>query len=180
MKKAEPILYKSAVTFGRFNIAHSGHVELIQMMLKYAEVAFVAVSDGKLNNDWDLRVLLLRVLCRDANVDLQRVKFVKASNPFDAVAEAVATSPYNETVIVLGSDQMEMAYKLGEIHDCPWIFNGRTNSSTQMRFFLDAEDFREDLIHLYKGNEYATTLAMVLRQEERSNEQSLRSAKAVA
>lgn len=180
MKKAEPILYKSAVTFGRFNIAHSGHVELIQMMLKYAEVAFVAVSDGKLNNDWDLRVLLLRVLCRDANVDLQRVKFVKASNPFDAVSEAVATSPHNETVIVLGSDQMEMAYKLGEIHDCPWIFNGRTNSSTQMRFFLDAEDFREDLIHLYRGNEYATTLAMLLRQEERSNEQSLRSAKAVA
>lgn len=177
MKKADPILYKSAVTFGRFNLGHSGHVELVQMMLQYAEIAYVAVSDGKLNNDWDLRVLLLRVLCRDANVDLQRVKFVKASNPFDAVAEAVATSPYNETVIVLGTDQTEMAYKLGDIHDCPWIFNGRTNSSTQMRFFLDSEDFREDLIHLYSGNEYATTLAMILRQEELYREQSVRSAK---
>lgn len=172
MKKADPILYKSAVTFGRFNIAHNGHVELIQMMLKYAEIAYVAVSDGKLNNDWDLRVLLLKVLCRKHDVNLARVKFVQASNPFDAVADAVATSPFNEAVIVLGSDQMEMAYKLGEIHDCPWIFNGRTNSSTQMRFFLDAERFREDLLGLYDGCEYATTLAMILRQEERQREES--------
>jgi hypothetical protein len=172
MKKAEPILYKSAVTFGRMNIGHSGHVQLIKMMLHYAEVANVYVSTGSVNNDWDLRVLLLRHLCRGANIDLQRVKFVKSSNPFDAVQETVSAAEYNEAVIVLGSDQMEMARKLGEINDCPWIINGRTNSSTQMRFFLDAEDFIEDLRHLYDGDRFSVTLAKLLRKEELLRERS--------
>jgi hypothetical protein len=166
MKKAQPILYKSAVTFARMNIGHSGHAQLIQMMLHYAEVANVYVSTGSANNDWDLRVLLLRHLCREANIDLKRVKFLKSSNPFDAVQETVNAAEFNEAVIVLGSDQMEMARKLGEIHDCPWIINGRTNSSTQMRFFLDAEEFIEDLRHLYGGDEYSIVLAKLLRQEE--------------
>ena len=172
MKKPQIIKYASAVTFMRGNIGHDGHIKLIALMLEYAEVANVYVSTGKLNNDWDLRVLLLKVLCRQHNVDLRRVKFLQGGNPFDAVAETVAAAPFNETVIVLGSDQMEMAYKLGDVHDCPWIINARTNSSTQMRFFIDAEDFREDLIHLCGGNEYATTLAMILRQEERQYEKS--------
>jgi hypothetical protein len=166
MKKATPILYKRAVTFGRMNIGHGGHVQLIKMMLNYAEVADVYISTGSANNDWDLRVLLLRHLCRDANIDLQRVKFLKSNSPFDAVQETVNAAEFNEAVIVLGSDQMEMARKLGEVHDCPWIINGRTNSSTQMRFFLDAEDFIQDLRHLYNGDEYSIVLAKLLRKEE--------------
>jgi nicotinamide mononucleotide adenylyltransferase len=166
MKKATPILYKRAVTFGRMNIGHSGHAQLIKMMLNYAEVANVYISTGSANNDWDLRVLLLRHLCREADIDLQRVKFVKSNNPFDAVQETVGAAEFNEAVIVLGSDQMEMARKLGEVYDCPWIINGRTNSSTQMRFFLDAEDFIQDLRHLYNGDEYSIVLAKLLRKGE--------------
>jgi hypothetical protein len=172
MKKAEPILYKRAVTFGRMNIGHGGHVQLIKMMLNYAEVADVYVSAGSANNDWDLRVLLLRHLCRKANIDLQRVKFLKSNSPFDAVQETVSAAEFNEAVIVLGSDQMEMARKLGEVYDCPWIINRRTNSSTQMRFFLDAEDFIEDLRYLYDGDRFSVTLAKLLRQEEIQREGS--------
>ena len=164
--KTEPIRYERSVTFGRFNIAHSGHVELIAMMLEHGDEAHVYVSDGKDNNDWDLRVLLLSHLCREANLDLNRVYFRKAKSPFEAVAGAVESSPWQEAVIVLGSDQQEMARKLGDVYDCATIINRRTNSSTQMRFFLDAENFREDLVALYSGDEYATTLAMILRKEE--------------
>ena len=141
-------------------------MQLIKMMLHYAKVADVYVSAGSSNNDWDLRVLLLRHLCRNAEINLKRVNFLKSSNPFDAVKETVSAAEFNEAVIVLGSDQMEMARKLGEVHDCPWIINGRTNSSTQMRFFLDAEDFIQDLRHLYNGDEYSIVLAKLLRKEE--------------
>jgi nicotinamide mononucleotide adenylyltransferase len=164
--KTDPIRYERSVTFGRFNIAHSGHVELIAMMLEHGEEAHVFVSDGVNNNDWDIRVLLLSHLCREAKLDTNRVYFKKAKSPFEAVANAVESSPWQEAVIVLGSDQQEMARKLGEVYDCATIINRRTNSSTQMRFFLDAEDFREDLVGLYNGDEYATTLAMILRKEE--------------
>ena len=178
--KKENIRYESTVTFGRFNIPHSGHVELIQLMLDYGEQAFVFVSDGVNNNDWDLRVLTLKHLCREANVNLNRVYFLKASNPFDAVNWAVNSTSWNEAAIVLGSDQMEMARKLGDVCDCPVIINRRTNSSTQMRFFLDAADFREDLIHLYDGDEFSVTLAMILRKEELHREESPKASRKVS
>jgi nicotinamide mononucleotide adenylyltransferase len=170
--KNEPIRYERSVTFGRFNIGHSGHVELIRMMLHYGEEAHVHVSSGEANNDWDTRVFLLAHLCREAKLDMSRVKFLKTKNPFDAVEASLKSSVWGEAVIVLGSDQVDMAYKLADVYDCATVINCRTNSSTQMRFFLDAEDFREDLTHLYKGDEYATVLAMILRREELSREKS--------
>lgn len=170
--KTEPIRYERAVTFGRFNIGHSGHVELIKLMLAHGEEAHVYVSDGGANNDWDLRVLLLTHLCRESKLDLNRVYFCKAKSPFEAVANAVESSPWQEAVIVLGSDQQDIARTLSNHYDCPVIINRRTNSSTQVRYFLDAEDFIEDLRHLYEGDEYAVTLAMILRKEERYREGS--------
>lgn len=181
MKKTTPFYrYETSVTFGRFNIAHQGHVELIQKMLAYGDEAYVYVSTGAANNDWDLRVLLLTELCRAADLDLNRVNFVKANNPFEAVQGALDKSPWEETVIVLGADQEVMARKLGDVCDCPVILNPRSNSSTQVRFFLDRGDFREDLLGLYDGNEFATTLAMILRKEENHREKSCQTARETA
>ena len=168
----ENIKYYRTVTFGRFNIAHNGHVQLIQMMLHYGKVANVCVSAGKGNNDWDLRVQLLKHLCRLSDIDLRRVNFFKCANPFEAVDGAVRNAVYGEVAVVFGSDQQDMARKLAEVYDTATIINRRTNSSTQMRFFLDAEDFVEDLRHLYNGDEFAVTLAKVLRQEELRREKS--------
>jgi nicotinamide mononucleotide adenylyltransferase len=158
--------YSRTVTFGRFNIAHQGHVQLIQLMLQHGEVADVCVSSGKSNNDWDTRVLLLKHLCREQGVPLERVNFIKCANPFDAVNNAVHNAEFGEVAVVFGSDQEVMARKLADVYDTAVILNRRTNSSTQMRFFLDTEDFIEDLRHLYQGDEFAITLAKVLRQEE--------------
>jgi glycerol-3-phosphate cytidylyltransferase-like family protein len=180
MKKPENIRYEAAVTFGRFNIPHSGHVELIQMMLDYGDEAHVYVSDGGSNNDWDLRVLMLTHLCRESKLDMNRVYFLKAKSPFEAVNQSVELSVWNEAVIVLGSDQMDMARKLSEVCDCPHIINRRSNSSTQMRFFLDAEEYYSDLVDLYEGDEYATVLAMILRKEERYREKSTEAARKAA
>lgn len=180
MIKAQPFLYESAVTFGRFNIAHYGHLELIQKMLEHAEEAHVYISDGKANNDWALRELLLTQLCRNSNVDLNRVYFHKGSNPFAAVEQTLRSTPWEETVIVLGEDQEAMAKKLGDVYDCPVILNRRSNSSTQMRFFLDQEEFIQDLKGLYRGDEFCTALAKILRKEEVHREKSLQSAGAPA
>ena len=177
MKKTTPLRYETAVTFGRFNIGHGGHLELIRLMLARAEQAYVYVSNGKANNDWDLRVLLLSHLCREAGLDLGRVNFVKASNPFHAVQGALNESPWQESVLVFGEDQSVMAEKLSDVYDCPVILNRRSNSSTQMRFFLDREEFIQDLKGLYRGDEFATSLAMILRKEEIQREKSLHTQK---
>jgi hypothetical protein len=83
-------------------------------------------------------------------------------------------------VIVLGSDQQEMASKLGDVCDCPVVINRRTNSSTQMRFFLDTEDFIEDLRYLYNGDEYSAALAKILRKEEIHREKSTEASRKAA
>jgi hypothetical protein len=49
-----------------------------------------------------------------------------------------------------------------------------------MRFFLDQYDFLEDAKYLYDDCAYATTLAYMLRSEERSREKSAEAARKVA
>ena len=163
------MLYKVAATFGRFNIPHQGHVELIQQMLAHGEIAHVHVSTGVKNNSWNVRVLMLRQMCAYAGVDLSRVKFIYSPNAQDAVRESIVAAEFNEVVLVLGSDQMEMAYNFADIYDVSVIINRRSGSSTMVRHFLDNTKFFEDAVNIYNGDEFAASLALVLRHEETSN-----------
>ncbi len=166
------LLYKSAATFGRMALPHFGHVELIQQMLNHAEYADVHLSGHAKNNDWDIRVLMLKHLCRISNVDLNRVRFYNSPTVTEAMSFSVDMAPFNECVLVLGSDQISMGTKISEAYDTAFIINRRTTSSTETRYFLDAEGFIEDLRHLYRGDEYAICLAKILRAEEIHRERS--------
>jgi hypothetical protein len=156
-------IYKNAVTFGRLNIPHYGHVELVQKMLEQADVANVYLSSGKKNTDWDLRVLMLRHLLREQGVDLRRVNILKASNPFSAVEDTMVTD--NDAVVVLGEDQYELANKLCSDYHLGGQLNRRSGSSTQVRHLLDHGDF-DDVRYIYRGDDYAVRLAAMLRREE--------------
>jgi len=155
--------YKSAVTFGRFNIPHKGHVELVAKMLQVADYAVVAVSAGAKNNDWDLRVLMFRALLRRSGADLARVRFVNQANPFAAIDHAVQNAPFQETVLVLGEDQEAMAKQLGDVCDVPFILNVRSTSSTSVRENMERVD------QIFQDR-YVARLARVLRFEEVTRE----------
>jgi len=177
MKKAEPILYKRAVTWGRFALPHTGHISLIQQCLAHAEEVDVHISSHSKNNDGDLRILLLRVMLRNRGVDLQRVNFYQSPTIGEAMAFSIDMAPFNEVVLVLGSDQTDMLYSISDIFDTNYIINRRENSSTNMRYFLDSYDFLEDARYLYEDCAYATTLAYLLRKEERHREGSAQTAR---
>ena len=172
MKKPQRILYKRAITFGRMALPHFGHVELVQQMLNYAEHADVHLSGHEKNNDYDLRVVMLKHLCRLRNVDLTRVSFYNSPTITEAMTFSVDIAEFNEAVLVLGSDQITMGQKILEAYDTAFIINRRSTSSTEIRYFLDAEGFIEDLRHLYDGDEFAVCLAKVLRAEELNRERS--------
>jgi len=162
MKKKQRI-YKNAVTFGRLNIPHYGHVELVQKMLEQANVANVYLSTGKKNADWDTRALMLRHLLREEGVDLRRVNILKASNPFLAVEDVINTD--TDAVVVLGEDQYELANKLCANYNLGGQLNRRSGSSTQVRHLLDHGDF--DIVKkVYRNDDYAVRLATILRKEE--------------
>ena len=170
--KTQLIKYASAVTFGRFNICHSGHVELVKQMLHYAEYADVHISGSNNNNEYQMRELLFRVLLRADGVDLSRVNFYETASITEAMKLSIKNAPYNECVLILGSDQVDMGRSIADFYDCFFIINSRSNSSTQMRYFLDSYEFIEDAKYLYNGNEYATTLAFMLRKEEKDRTKS--------
>jgi hypothetical protein len=178
--KTNQLKYACAATFGRMALPHFGHVELIQQCLAYGEYADIHLSGAEKNNDFDLRVVMLKHLCRLKNVDLSRVNFYNSPTVVEAMTFSVDLAPHNEVALVLGSDQVTMGYKISEAFDTAFIINRRSTSSTEMRYFLDAEGFIEDLRDLYDGDELAITLAKILRQEEKNREQSSRPAKAIA
>ena len=178
--KTNQLKYACAATFGRMALPHFGHIKLIQQCLAHGEYADIHLSGAEKNNDFDLRVLMLRHLCRLKNVDLTRVKFYNSPTVVEAMTFSVDIAPYNEVALVLGSDQVTMGYKISQAFDTAFIINSRSTSSTEIRYFLDAEGFIEDLRNLYEGDEWAICLAKILRQEEKDREQSSRPAKAIA
>lgn len=170
--KTTQLKYACAVAWGRMAIPHFGHVELIQQCLTYGEYADIHLSGAEKNNDFDLRVLMLKHLCRIRNVDLSRVRFYNSPTVVEAMTFSVDIAPFHEVALVLGSDQMTMGQKISEAFDTAFIINRRSTSSTEIRYFLDAEGFIEDLRHLYGGDEFSVVLAKVLRQEEIRREKS--------
>jgi nicotinic acid mononucleotide adenylyltransferase len=170
--KNKQMPYACAATFGRFNIPHTGHAQLVEQMLAHADYADVHISAGGKNNEYEMRELLFKVLLRNRGVDVSRVRFYRTANVNEALELSIKHAPFNEVVFVLGSDQCDMLYSLSDIHDVNYVINQRSNSSTQMRYFLDSYDFLEDAVYLYDDCEYATTIAYMLRSEERQRERS--------
>ena len=165
--------YIKAVTFGRFNIGHTGHTDLIIGMLNQATEAHVYVSTGKSNNDWDCRVLLLKLLLRKADVDLKRVKFLKSNSPYAAVEDATADAPRGSVVLMLGTDQQKLLTALGNKFECGTLLNPRINSSTQVRYLVDDVRFENTLNKLYYNDYFLITTVKVLRKQELQREESL-------
>lgn len=158
---------------------HFGHVELIAQCLAHGEYADIHLSGHDKNNDYDIRVLMLKHLCRIKNVDLSRVRFFNSPTVTEAMESSVSNAPYNEAVLVLGSDQIEMGRKISEAYDTAFVINRRSTSSTEIRYFLDTSEFIEDHRDLYNGDEWAISLAMILRTEEIIREKSNQAARKV-
>ena len=135
-------------------------------MLDCAEYADVHLSGHTKNNDWDIRVLMLRHLCRLRNVDLNRVRFYNSLTVAEAMMFSIEAAPFHETALVLGSDQIAMGEKISKAFDTAFLINQRSTSSTEMRYFLDSGDFIEDLMFMYDGDSYSIVLAKLLRNEE--------------
>ena len=157
---------KIALTFGRFNIGHSGHIELIEKLLIHGDIAKVYVSSSGKNNDWNLRVLLLRTLCRQAKLDISRVSFLKAINPFKALYGVLEEERPEDISLVLGTDQSQMGRELSQKFDVFFFENVRSSSSSEVRQILDKGETPDQ----YKENRYAFKLSKLLRHEEISNE----------
>jgi hypothetical protein len=169
-------LYKVAATFIRGNIGHFGHVDLIEKMLERAEIAHIHLSGASSNNTYEVRELLLKVLCRHRGIPMERVSFRNTPNVNEALKYSIAEAPFGEVIFCAGEDRADMAFHLADHYDTGYFLNRRLTSSTNMRFFLDDANLFEETLYLYEDNAYATALAYMLRSEEKDRERPTQTA----
>jgi cytidyltransferase-like protein len=169
-----------AVTFGRFNLPHPGHVDLIRRMLDVGDTAYVCVSEGSANNNRDTRIEVLDQLCYRGGLDSNRIFFFSAKNPYDAVhfvtehehGSLPDPERVNNTTVVLGVDQSKLGERLRDDLGVKFVPNEvRVGSSTVIRYFLDIGD--EQIVReIYHKDDFIFADILDLRQEELSREKS--------
>ena len=161
MKNNQPTV---AVSFGRHQIPHPGHVDLVRKMLSVADIAFVAISASPANNDYVLRRDVLHSLCGFAGLDLERIRFFPAGNVFETVEDFAEN--YETVTLVLGVDQTQLGEKLRDTFNVAFVPNEvRIGSSTVIRYFL--EEGEETIVReIYHNSPVLFDQVVALRNQE--------------
>ena len=161
MKNNQPTV---AVSFGRHQIPHPGHVDLVRKMLSVADMAFVAISASPANNDYVLRRDVLHSLCGFAGLDLERILFFPAGSVFETVEDFAAN--YETVTLVLGVDQTQLGEKLRDTFNVAFVPNEvRIGSSTVIRYFL--EEGEEVIVReIYHNSPVLFDQVVALRNQE--------------
>jgi hypothetical protein len=170
----------NAVTFGRMNIPHPGHVHLVKRMLEEADHAFVSLSLAKKNNDVELRRDVFQTLLENEGVDTKRVSFFGSAGPYqaveycitDALTREVSPTLQNATTVVLGVDQSKLGEHLRDSFGVKFVPNKiRVGSSTVIRYFLEIGE-EQTVRDIYHGDSDLFHKVQLLRKEELSREKS--------
>lgn len=133
--------YDLAVTFGRFNLLHVGHVDMFERMADLAPSCLIGVSDGPANLPTDRRVAVIEKMVGANTVTAEHFgcpyEVVKAPNPF-AFFEFVTAK---RVVLVLGEDQEALAKAAKRVFGWDYHLVKRLCSSTEVRSLIDNEQW---------------------------------------
>ena len=135
--------YDLAVTFGRFNLLHFGHVDMFERMAELAPSCLIGVSDGPSNLPIDERIAVIERAMGMNGAVAEHFGSVydtaKAGNPF-AFFEYVTADP-TRVVLVLGEDQEALAKAAKRVFGWDYYLNKRLGSSTEVRSLIDSEQW---------------------------------------
>jgi len=133
--------YDLAVTFGRFNLLHAGHLDMFERMVDLAPSCLIGVSDGPANLPVDARVAVIR---KALGLDIAAAEHFGvpwetacAGNPF-AFFEFVTAG---RVLVVLGEDQEGLAKAAKRVFGWDYRLVKRLGSSTEVRSLIDSEQW---------------------------------------
>jgi len=133
--------YDLAVTFGRFNLLHVGHIDMFERMVGFAGTCLIGVSTGPDNLPIDQRVAVIEKAMGMNGVVYEHFGDVyetaKASNPF-AFFEFVNAE---RVILVLGEDQVKLAEAAKRVLGWDYHLVKRLCSSTEVRALIDNEEW---------------------------------------
>jgi hypothetical protein len=133
--------YDLAVTFGRFNLLHVGHIDMFERMVGFAGTCLIGVSTGPDNLPIDQRVAVIEKAMGMNGVVYEHFGGVyetaKASNPF-AFFEFVNAE---RVILILGEDQVKLAEAAKRVLGWDYHLVKRLCSSTEVRALIDNEEW---------------------------------------
>jgi len=135
--------YKLALTFGRFNLLHNGHLDLFRQMGEAAEDVNIGVSTGSKNLLYKLRSdMILKAIKADSSFTSSQFQINPKHSPFGMLQRNTTWFHKPEdTVIYLGHDQFELGKKLSEEFGIACVTIPRLTSSTTVRSLIDNEEW---------------------------------------
>ncbi len=133
--------YDIAVTFGRFNLLHIGHIDMFERMADLAATCLIGVSTGPDNLPVDQRIEVIEKAMGINHVVAEIMgccyETAKASNPF-AFFEFINSE---RVILVLGEDQVKLAEAAKRVLGWDYHLVKRLYSSTEVRALIDNEEW---------------------------------------
>ena len=128
--------YRRAVTFGRFNLLHRGHMNLFEEMFKYADTITIGISTGKKNLPEADRDTILRKALKDTDI----ISTVTAAEHPWELFDHVKGLGHPGILLVFGDDQYALAHNAAKAFGWDSITVERLTSSTAVRGHIDREE----------------------------------------
>ena len=132
--------FKLAITFGRFNLCHFGHLDLFKQMGDAANEVIIGVSTAASNLSLrDRTQTIAHALAKDPDFNTT-FQTVPKRQPFELIAELKLHNP-NDVVLYLGQDQFELAKAFEKHTGIASVLIPRLTSSSTIRGIIDNEDW---------------------------------------
>lgn len=131
--------FKLAVTFGRFNLLHRGHLDLFKQMGGIAEDVLIGVSTGPKNLSYATRRKVIKTALREDPTFTTDFQVEGKRSPFGMME--IANYDWADTVFYLGVDQYELGQTMSREFGCSAITIPRLTSSTSIRHLIDTEQW---------------------------------------
>ena len=133
--------FKIALTFGRFNLLHRGHIDLFKQMADSADEFLIGVSTGPNNLTYRHRA---DVIQKALNADYPygtSMGLLPKRQPFDLLREVPTAVDPDQVVFFVGEDQYKLAKAVERTLGFYIQVIPRLSSSTQVREAIDSEDW---------------------------------------
>ena len=132
--------FKLALTFGRFNLLHNGHLDLFKQMGAAAEKVTIGISTAAANlTIRDRSQVINCALSKDPDFNSDFGVLPKRQ-PFELAPEIKQYKP-EEVILYLGQDQWELAKAFERHFGITVRLIPRITSSSAIRGMIDAEDW---------------------------------------
>lgn len=129
--------YDIAITFGRFNLLHNGHLDLFHRMAETAYECSIGVSSGPKNLPLADRMKVIKKALGD-NRGCYEV--TGGSNPFDFF-DFIHQANGENVILFLGEDQEALGKAAERVFGWDYRLVKRLGSSTDVRGMIDREEW---------------------------------------